>query len=84
MARMMGSFETESIAAPQLPDSVELEMPQTYRARLIRQRAYELAERREFLGRNQLEEWLQAEREVDALLSSQPPGSNGLDPRPSL
>jgi hypothetical protein len=81
---MMGSFETESIAAPQLPDSVELEMPQTYRARLIRQRAYEIAQRREFLGHSQLEEWLQAEREVDALLSSQPAGSHGPEPRPSL
>lgn len=71
---------SESETTPRLLESIEHTMPQSHRAKLIRQRAYALAECRGFMGQNCLEDWLQAEREVDAQLPSTQVQQQALDP----
>jgi Protein of unknown function (DUF2934) len=47
--------------------------PEVERARLVAERAYELAEQRGFTPGAELDDWLQAEREYDAKLREQTP-----------
>lgn len=68
-----GAPNSSAETTPSLSESDEHAMPQTHRARLIRQKAYALAESRGFKGQHILDDWLQAEREVDALMEGEQP-----------